>query len=199
MQKLKAIILLHLVLIILSYNSTAYSMNPDESGVQKTVHQHITNESKLIWKLMPYEIKNQLTNPINKGLDSPFTANFDYGDDVITGSGEEDLAFDVNTIVNSNHFWQPDEPTIISGVAYYDNGMGPFKGSCRQALEYWTKEVIPLYISGDANESYYWLGRVAHLLEDATVPAHMHLDEHPIFDNLESVNCLNMEVDKYGF
>ncbi|MBI4453989.1 hypothetical protein HY636_05075 [Candidatus Woesearchaeota archaeon] len=27
-------------------------------------------------------------------------------------------------------------------------------------------------------QAYYWLGRIAHLLEDATVPAHMHLDQH---------------------
>ncbi|MBI2559051.1 hypothetical protein HYW20_07055 [Candidatus Woesearchaeota archaeon] len=50
----------------------------------ETVHQHITNESKLVWKLRPNEIVNHLTNPINEELDAPFTANFDVGDDIIS-------------------------------------------------------------------------------------------------------------------
>ena len=37
------------------------------------------------------------------------------GDDIITGSGEEDLDILESTIyVNGNHFWQPDDPYYSS-------------------------------------------------------------------------------------
>jgi hypothetical protein len=96
------------------------------------------------------------------------------------------------------HFWDPDYPksggyncgTIGGG---YNEGLssglkqndGHFDSSYRLAQWYWDQKVIPLYLSGKkegneekVNEAYYWLGRVAHLLEDATVPAHVHLLPH---------------------
>ncbi|MBI2559052.1 PQQ-binding-like beta-propeller repeat protein [Candidatus Woesearchaeota archaeon] len=43
--------------------------------------------------------------------------------------------------------------------------------------------MIPAYLRGDVNESYYWLGRIAHLLEDATSIPHVHNDAHPPTDD----------------
>ncbi|MBI1935061.1 S8 family serine peptidase [Candidatus Woesearchaeota archaeon] len=120
-----------------------------------------------------------MTNPINEELDAPFTANFDVGDDIITGSGEEDLAFGVNIVLNSNHFWQVDNPDDGD----YDDGLGITGSSYRRAQEFWVNNMIPAYLRGDINESYYWLGRVAHLLEDATSIPHMHNDAHPPTDD----------------
>ena len=34
-------------------------------------------------------------------------------------------------------------------------------------------------------EAYYWLGRAIHLIQDSTVPAHVHKDEHPFYDSYE--------------
>ena len=168
-----------MIFLALINSVNSYDFDPPS----KTVHQHITNESKLVWKLIPYEIKKHLLNPINAVLDFPLVAGYEPGDDIITGSGEEDLVFDVRVTFNSNHLWQPDNLTIINGVAYYDDGYLSAQSSYRRALGIWSSKVIPLYLKGNINESYYHLGRVAHLLEDATSIPHVHLDGHPPWDD----------------
>ena len=161
--------------IVLLNISLAYKM---ESGTE--VHQHITNESQKVWQLIPNEIKQHIKNPIhtNTNTINPVGADFNSGDDIITGSAEEDIL-----ARPLNHFWDSDSPNL--GV--YNVGLSvSYESSYNRAMKYWTTKVIPLYLKGDLNESYYWLGRVAHLLEDASVPAHMHLDPHPIFDSVEN-------------
>ena len=120
------------------------------------VHQYITNESKFIWKLVPSEIKDHLSTSLNQQLDS----NYDQGDDVITGSGEEDKP----VTKTRKHFWQLDNPK--SGK--YNDGLLGFDSSYERAKNLFKEEVVPLYLKGDKDEAYYWLGRIAHLLEDAT-------------------------------
>ena len=145
----------------------------------KVVHQHITNESKLVWKLIPFEVKQHLLRPINEDLDLPLVAGYEPSDDIITGSGEDDRAYSSLIVFNANHFWQPDNPQ----VGFYNDGLDILssnKGSSyTRAKEMWMTKVIPLYVKGNINESYYWLGRVTHLLEDATAIPHVHLDCHP--------------------
>src|SRR3989338_4952486 len=182
-------ILVYLIMLTISIsNIYAYKMTPPDN----VTHQHITNESKEIWDSIPYEIRIHIDNPINQNLDVSGEADYDDGDDVITGSGEEDRAEDVValTVIFGNHFWQPDNPNTISmaGNDDYNDGLNtplPQDSSYRRALEFWTINVIPNYLNGNINESYYWLGRVAHLLEDATQPSHVLLDPHPISSILE--------------
>ena len=161
-----------------------------------TVHQHITNESQYLWNQIPYEMINQFREPLDKDLNGKYD---NYEDDIITGSGEEDLdIFRSTNYINGNHFWQPDDP-YFDNSSYtrelYDRGLlddfqltsipAPLlsyflitHSSYNKANEYWEKRVLHNYLEGNIDESYYWLGRVAHLLEDTTVPAHMHLDMH---------------------
>lgn len=156
------------VLILLLTFSNAYKVE-----TQTEVHQYISQQSKYVWNLVPFEIELFLNNSILTGtniwLDSD---EYNLGDDVIDGSAEEDI------VPNSrNHFWNPDnttEGTYNDGLDYYFE----YDSSYRKALDYWDKQILPLYLKGDINESYYWLGKVAHLLQDATVPAHMHNNEH---------------------
>ncbi len=150
----------------------------------KEVHQHITNESQVVWSLIPYEIKQHLKNPINTNTNthSSVRQDYDIGDDITTGSAEEDILARPLT-----HFWEADNPE--GGI--YQDGLGAQTSSYLRARSYFKTKVIPLYLKGDIDEAYYWLGRVAHLLEDATVPAHVHLDEHPIFDSLEDYTGAN--------
>lgn len=168
-------IILSIIIFILLFKSThAYTIDPPN----KPVHQHITKEAVKIWPLIPFEIKNHTGNSIDAILgisNSPGTGFYNIGDDTITGSGEEDLAFDVNIIFNSNHFFQPDNPT--SGN--YDDGLGLAGSSYRRALGIWENDIKRNYLIGNINESYYNLGKVAHLLEDASQPSHVLLDCHP--------------------
>lgn len=149
-------------------------------SVDTPVHQHIANESRKIWSLIPYEIKNHLVTPVNQNLDG-----FDYqeGEDIITGSGEEDKDL-MPPLPYTEHFWDPDNPqdgNYNDGLDY----LGYHGSSYRRALNYWRNHVIQSYLNGNIDESYYWLGRVAHLIQDATVPAHIHNDEHINGDTFE--------------
>jgi len=87
------------------------------------------------------------------------------------------------------HYWNPD--TLQSGN--FDDGLSltageskivcndyrakNFKSAYNRAQSLWDNYVIPNY-DIDKNKSYYYLGRVVHLLTDMTVPAHVHEDPH---------------------
>jgi len=45
--------------------------------------------------------------------------------------------------------------------------------------------LINLYINGDKDAAYFYLGRIVHLLSDMSVPAHVHNDAHVLFENYE--------------
>jgi len=72
--------------------------------------------------------------------------------------------------------------------AVQDPPLGHYDSAYRLAQDYWDDKVLCHYTghspdSGttcpvDRDQAYYWLGRVAHLLEDLTVPAHIHLLPH---------------------
>ena len=169
-------IILHFALFVLLINlALAYSPNSPTA-----VHQYIANESKGLWSLIPHEIKSHISNPLNTDISdvSPLSriggmieADYDSGDDVIDGSGEED----VPAVKVRNHLWEPDNPGFFDN---YNDGVHIFGSNYRKAMDIWTTRVIPHYLRGDINQSYYWLGRVVHLLEDLTVPAHSHNDDH---------------------
>ena len=131
------------------------------------VHQYLTNESKGIWKLIPKEIKEHLGNTLQTYNDNN---TYENGELTIDGSAEED--FGTNPL---RHFWQPDNP---KNGKYNDGLTIILDSSWERAKRYWEFKVIPNYLKGNVNESYYWLGRVAHLLEDVAQPSHVHLDAH---------------------
>lgn len=157
-----------ILLIILSSDVIPYKMETPNM----TVHQHITKEASKVWKLAPFEIKNHTNSDITAELDN---LEFQEGEDTIVGSGEEDVNNSKESHPYFRHFWNPDEPN----GGDYDEGLVVFESSYERARRFWTKKVIPAYLKGDINESYYWLGRVAHLLEDASQPSHVLLDCHP--------------------
>lgn len=157
--------------LLLSSLTTAYTITPD-----KEVHQHLAKEGGEVWPLIPYEIKDHLNGSVSTNtnwydFDEVY---YDNGDGIINGSAEEDVpvsrAFE--------HFFQVDNPQ----GGEYNDGLNIWysnrDSSYRKAVRYWNDYVIPLYLSGKIDESYYWLGRVAHLLEDAAQPSHLHLDCH---------------------
>ncbi len=193
-MKIKSVhILLYFVIVSFTIiNVNAYKMTPPD----EVTHQYITNQSRRIWSLIPYEIIFHLNNSVTKELDYRGKANFDYEDDIITGSAEEDLASDTLSALFGNHFWQPDDPdTLMLGNDDYNDGLAERDSSYRTALDYWYKpcsfwendcdDVINNYLKGNIDESYYWLGRIAHLLEDAAQPSHVLLDPHLPGDDSE--------------
>jgi len=84
------VILLGIIVLLLSSSSLAYGM----SAPNKTVHQYISKEAAEVLVSIPSEILYHLTNNIsNTSLDS----NYDFGNDIITGSGEEEFSFKYNS------------------------------------------------------------------------------------------------------
>lgn len=105
------------------------------------------------------------------------------------------------------HFWDPDEPNF-GGSSAYDKGLSDvseplgifigmqFASSYNKAQEFWNKKVICYYTGRDNKgntcpvdkpQAYYWLGRIAHLLEDVAVPAHVHNVQHDPYADLPLV------------
>ena len=155
-------------ILILIPNTLAYHV-----GSGSEVHQHLTKEAVEVWPLIPVEIKEHSGKPISTNImdSSAFDSlSYDAGDDIIDGSGEEDVPV-TNVVL---HFWQPDNPS----KGNYTQGLAGFFSSYSRARVLFITKVVPLYLKGEINESYYWLGHIVHLLEDATVPAHVHLDCH---------------------
>jgi hypothetical protein len=96
---------------------------------------------------------------------------------------EEDLVWDIGWPCTTNtHFWDADD-------ADWNN---PSDGSVsctdpnawQKARVLWGM-ALGEYHSGDKGIAYFYLGHVAHLLQDMTVPAHAHEDPHPSADAYE--------------
>jgi len=100
------------------------------------------------------------------------------------------------------HFWDPDVPwaggfncgsigggynfglpDILNGACKEGkdnsyNGLYYYDSAYRLAQYYWDKYITPEKYKSDKRQAYYWLGRIAHLLQDMTVPAHVHNRYH---------------------
>ncbi len=115
--------------------------------------------------------------------------------DVIEGVFDEDVSGPIfldngfhRDIMPQNPLGQsvPYEQHFVAGGdgnEIYD-GWNTYASAVTQALSYWQPYVLATYPANEAL-SYYYLGHVAHLLEDMTVPAHVHNDAHPIRDAYE--------------
>lgn len=106
--------------------------------------------------------------------------------------------------LNVNILYTPNSYLTI----YYDPGVRTYDSAYRLAKFIWDDKILPnkaAYQSGDPvvkREMYYWLGRIAHLLQDQTVPAHVHTRYHdPVInrgkDYFESY--ANKVIDRYVY
>jgi len=142
----------------------------NKHAVNPPVHQWLVYQAKYLW-----------SNPeILSNLPSTWSSDVDLLDnyEITYGARMEDDEIDPGLWQClehpfCNHFWGPDAGPD-AGLFYVIQWVSNY----RRAQTLWDTKVIPYYNSGDKAESYYWLGRVAHLLGDASVPAHMHLDVH---------------------
>ncbi|MDD2717724.1 MAG: S8 family serine peptidase [Candidatus Wallbacteria bacterium] len=126
-------------------------------------------------------------------------------DDIIEGSMEEDMFYwskdltqgpflnapksdhldnlELNALrVVGHHFWRDKEREAGNFDAGLKKGIPNSHAECNYsgppvvALSMWT-EAVACYDKNPA-KAYYLLGRVAHLLQDMTTPAHVHNDAH---------------------
>lgn len=175
------------------------------------MHQYLTQLAGYIWSEAPEELKRHASKHIYSRLDKLCEAKFDPedDDDMVIGAGEEDQAWNpafcpppgpwfpsvVDPVENGyfEHFWDPDVPNegaYDEGLTYTRPGGKSLKfiSSYKKAKQLWNTKIIPVYKLGSnrrdpqlIRQAYYWLGRVAHLLQDATVPPHVHNVPHDPF------------------
>jgi hypothetical protein len=126
-----------------------------------------------------------------------YTVDYE-GDDLVTGSSAEDAVnvtdprSGLRTPAFASHFWDPDihfsavpgdfdgglsVSVRVSCVSAKTTNCRIRQSSYHRAQGLWAT-AVSLYRDGKTREAYYVLGRIAHLLEDLTVPAHVHGDNH---------------------
>lgn len=97
-----------------------------------------------------------------------------------------DLTGQIYGIVAIPHFWDADKgpEDQVKGIPAI--APGPFPNAYQKALELFDM-ALSRYEHGDYSGAYELLGHVAHLIEDQTVPAHVHEDFHPAYAPLPDV------------
>jgi hypothetical protein len=123
----------------------------------RAVHQHMTAYAWSVW----WDAEILQMSPIWEGA-----SHEDESDHVFDRSG---------FCVTINHFWDADSSDTDPGT--YAVGCRNNKSAWVKAYKYWGMAVGE-YHSGDKSDAFHYLGHVAHLLGDMSVPAHAHGDTH---------------------
>ncbi|OGJ20889.1 hypothetical protein A3K73_09305 [Candidatus Pacearchaeota archaeon RBG_13_36_9] len=195
-----------LFLLVLSLNyvlgeDTEINSSGEISAMHKVdettapVHQWVSLQAEKIWSTL--ELQNNINkNSYNDFLDSD---GYSLNEGILIGAGEEDKedceCLGYYKCSYHEHFWDPDisqdgdynlgvySPSYSSCISGAPNPLTEsweIRGSAYNRAQYlWDNYVIPNYPS-NKDKSYYYLGRVSHLLVDMTVPAHVHNDLHAL-------------------
>jgi hypothetical protein len=182
--------------------STHLFLNPSFAHDNVYVHPYITEQAFKIW---PNDQNHEFFAYLGQGLRLPdcdpldvacnvFMCPLAHDGGVITEGAKEEDDYDTVTDICSNallpsfgyafahHFYDPDMPEPNNGL---DVGFGNEYGALTYAKIYW-QTAKDFYSSGNKGMAYWYLGKISHLLADASVPAHVHGDPHPPVVNGDS-------------
>ena len=181
----------------------AHKTGPDDGGdayYDGPVHQYLTHEGYEFYASQygATELSQYIGDWQDYGGNHHKTNGND--NDVIEGAFDEDVGKSLLSPIGDPGFHTDiapenplgeDHPYYRHFVAGGDggeltDGIFLFQSAYQQALQYWQGwedgghilGVVELYNAGFEDMAYYWLGHIAHLLEDLTVPAHVHNDSH---------------------
>jgi hypothetical protein len=125
-----------------------------------------------------------------------------YIDTVADGAQHEDDPLldgdtDPTTLRVMRHFFRPTDESGLSYGGHDYPSSYEWAALPRDDNEWGYDDGLAAYRAGDTEEAYFVLGHIAHLIEDATVPAHTHLDAHgpPFGDSYESY-CTSQMMDE---
>jgi hypothetical protein len=113
--------------------------------------------------------------------------SFDDSDNtLLEGARDEDVAGENPAPLFSLYKLFPYTEHFCAGAdgAELDVGLNSYPAAVSRAQWYWDQYARPRYPASKAS-SFYYLGHVAHLLADMTIPAHTHNDEHIAGDSYE--------------
>ncbi len=160
------------------------------------VHPYIAEQAFFLW---PNETNHEIYSYLGYGyrdhsgqdFRTIFSAcrNARSGSSITEGAKEEDDydPIDNECVIDLNHpnqigksyyhhFYDPDIPGNYNGLMN-DPGAAYFAG------QYWETAKALYQNEGTRPTAYWYLGRIAHLLGDSSVPAHVHRDIHiPFID-----------------
>ena len=164
---------------------------PDQDKHARVAHMSITRVAYLYY-VTRYE-GGELSRYI--GESDGLKPASDTNDNVVAGSFDEDASrrnpWD-QSISQLRHFWDCRkgpfaglwgyDSSVNRAQKYFTGGYG-LKGAYDRG---WSRKetqghgIVWHYRNGNKALAYWYLGHAAHLLEDATVPAHVHLYPHPL-------------------
>jgi len=118
----------------------------------------------------------------------------EWAERIVAGSEEEDdLFLDGDSNPTSmrlmRHFYRPTDDAGLTMEAFGTFESSYSWGGRDNEQNQWDYEdALAYYREGDLDRAFLALGHVLHLVQDATVPAHTHLDDHgpPLGDIYES-------------
>lgn len=116
----------------------------------------------------------------------------EWSERIIDGAEhEDDIILDGDTVITTirlmRHFYRPTDGEGLS-IALGDFASSRDWGAVANEQNAWDyTDALAAYQAGDLDEAFFALGHVVHLTQDATVPAHTHLDDHgpPAGDDYE--------------
>ena len=158
-------------LLVSTPSAEAYTAKEAHNGM--IVHEYIANLGVFL-----YDLK----------VHGPQEASA-YRDQIINGARHEDEmdhVWDYNKIYM--RLFQKGNPNMSYITHFWDADRGPdadVQMSSGNENNAWIKAqklwgmAVGEYMTGDKARAYEYLGHVAHLLSDMTVPAHVHDDSHP--------------------
>lgn len=124
-------------------------------------------------------------------------------EDVVDGAYHEDDIFldgdtDPKTLRVMRHFfYAPNGKGLTYDGREYPNSY-QWHGVGSEQNEWDYNDGLVAYQKGDYTQAYFIVGHTIHLIADATVPAHTHLDDHgpPTGDDYEN-HCTDRMINEY--
>ena len=129
-----------------------------------------------------------------------------FADAVVDGVEHEDDIFldgddEPTTLRLMRHFYNPVTKAGLSMPAFgtFPNSY-EWGGQANEQNVYGYDDALRYYQEGDLEAAFFALGHVVHLIQDATVPAHTHLDDHgpPYGDHYEEYCTSRMRSEHEG-
>ena len=191
-MKIKGVMIVKIGIILIILILCLFEVSAKESPIEiqyardPPVHQYLVYQGYL---LLDGEIKAEMGKYIGgpKECIENSCGSENKGKTIAEGAYEEDKFGNW-----MNHFWDPDTG---SGLRL---GSLNYSSAYDMAEELWN-ESLEFYAQGDEEMAYYTLGRVAHLLADVSVPAHVHLDFHPPWDKDNYEEYISTYYEEYKY
>ncbi|MDD5705036.1 MAG: hypothetical protein PHR35_03865 [Kiritimatiellae bacterium] len=158
----------------------------DSLADNRHVHQWIANEAHTYFT-------NEVEGADLSAWLGTLAGSFeDHDNNLLEGVRDEDQAGENPAAPGSTYSLLPYTEHFCAGAdgSELDDGLLSYPAAVTRAVWYWDNYAKPNYPANRA-ASFYYLGHVAHLVADMTVPAHVHNDDHIFSEPYEDAIAAN--------